>query len=231
MAIAFVQSAKTPDGTTTATATFDAPPTEGHFLAGVVLSQTNNDSAGADGVLTLAGWNIRGPYGTGANNRLQNVWFVDKVAGAAESDTVTGTIAIGGAPDTGGFLVVAEYDPDGAALGVSVLETGVLSGPADSATFPALIPATGVPALIIIALAHEPNYTASVSDGWTIREETNVGGTRQCIALVDQIVASASGAYTGTASVTGLSESHWLLPAIAYGGTPEPGIWVDWDND
>lgn len=236
MAFSFVQSAKTPDDTTVSpTATFDDPPTVGNLMVGVILMDSVSGTPDIDDLeLVLAGWTTDiGPVGVPAvNNRLQAMWIIHRIAGASESSTVApilNRISTGG--HNAGFIVIAEYDDGGSSAGVSVSDDGDFAGPSDSAVFPALVPTAGRPTVLVAAVGHEPNYTASVSDGWTIRGETNIGGSRQAIALVDQIVASATGAYTGSASVAGLGESHWLIPIVAYGTAPEPGVWVDWDND
>lgn len=236
MTYAYVQSAKSPDDTTAPpSATFDDAPTEGDLLVAVVLMDSVSGIPDlSDLQLVLAGWTTDiGPVGVPAsNNRLQAMWVIHKMAGASESATVSPALhRISTNLDNNGFIVIAEYATGGDVPGVSVSDVGSFSGPSDSATFPALIPTTGRPALIVMAVGHEPDYFSTPSDGWSLRGETTIGGSRQAIALVDQIIPAASGAYTGSASVPGIGESHWLIPAVAFGTSPEPGIWIDWDND
>lgn len=167
-----------------------------------------------------------GPVGVPASdNRLQAMWIGHRIADAGESSTVSVTIHnTSTLSNNGGYIAIARYTTGGGTPAVGSTDTGTYSGPSNNASLAALTPTSAQAALIVEAVGHEPNYTSTYSAGWNNRAEVTSGGNRQAIALVDQIITSATGsAYTGTATVAGIGESNWYIPAVVFtasGGAP-----------
>ena len=226
----FVQSAKTPDGNHGGTATFGATPTAGHFLVATCLVlQPGGTGTVFTGVDFGAGWTVdifANPNADAFDARLAGIGVAHKISDGTET-TVTATWTnTGGSSSSDGFVVIAEYDVGGASPEVTDLADGSYTAGTATAPIPSLNPTSASATLLVAAAAHEPNYTGSVASPWTLREESNQGGSRQCLAYLDQIIASASGSYTGTFTGGGGTDDFYWIPSIAFsitGGSPTIG--------
>ncbi len=220
----FVQSAKTANGTSGGDATFGATPTAGNFLTMIVLSGQGSGGSlpPTDFALTApAGWTVDvGPVGTPSDTRVNALWILHKTAEASEPTAVSVSIIQGGS-SIGSSIVIAEYVGSGS---LSASDGGTYTSTSATATIPSVTPTAGAPALIVGCVGHEPDYTSTVSAGWTQREEwESSGGSRQALAYVDQLVDSASGSYTGTVTGAGGTDDYWYIPVAVYSATAGSG--------
>lgn len=237
----FVQAAKTANGSlTTPTATFGVAPTSGSLLIGLLLMQQPGGSPSPTDFTAdwPEGWAVDiGPVGTAVDGRLLSMWVAHKTAGVGEPSTVAPSIFQTTLPANiqNGFLVMGEYSTGGGTPSLDVSADGALQGPSNTGTLNALTPTSGNATLIVQCLAHDPDYTSTPVGSWVSRSEfLSLGGPRQALALVDQIIASANGSpYAGTATVPGLGESSWYIPAVAFqlvADTPAQGQPVTTDS-
>lgn len=230
-AFTYVQSAKTADNSDTSpTATYAVAPTTGNLLIATLLAQQAGSGSPAPSDFTATfptGWNLAtGPVGTSANGRLNAMWVAYKFATAGEPSTVAPTISLSGVSPQNGFIDLAEYSGP-TAIEIAASSNGALSGPLATATIPSVTPLAGLPTLLIALVGNDPGYSTTYSAGWTVRQQSLHAGPRQNVALVDQIIASASGSYTGTATGNvGDPSEYWYIPVVAFassGGEPAIG--------
>jgi hypothetical protein len=225
-AYTFVQSAKTADDTTDHDATFGSPTTAGNLLVGVGLVRTTGGATDTYAATWPDGWMQDIPDGGGGpvlDNRLQFITQAHKEADGTET-TITVDFLVNGGSLPDGYIAIAEYVGDPAPTVTT--DIGSYQSAIGTADVPTMSPAAGAPALIVYGAGHEPNYILSgASTGLVIREDTNSGGYRQSIALVDQIVNPASGSYAGTLTSPGGTDDFWWITAAAYSAAgSEPAI-------
>lgn len=229
-AFVYVQSAKTADNSdTTPTATFGAAPTTGNLLVAMLLAQQpgSGSPSPSDFVATFPdGWSLAlGPVGTSANGRMNAMWIAYKFATAGEPSTVAPTISLSGVSPQNGFIDLAEYSGP-TAVEIVATSNGAYSGPSATATIPSVTPLVGVPTLLVALVVNNPGYSTSYSAGWNVRQQSLHAGPRQNLAYVDQIIASATGSYTGTATGNlGDPSEYWYIPVVAFASSAgEPAI-------
>jgi hypothetical protein len=221
----YVQSAKTADGTNGADATFSATPTAGNFLTGILLVEQLGGGGASPSDFVAAwpdGWIVdQGPVGTTTGQRLVAMWMAHKVAGASEPTLVEVAVTIGATTPWNGFLIVAEYTGTGTLIAV---DPGTYVPANASPPIPTVTPTGGMPALIVVCGAHEPNYAGTTaSTGYNVRQEYETGGSRQALAYVDQLITSASGSYGGTLNLTGGTDDYSFIPVVVYSAQADSG--------
>lgn len=221
----YVQSAKTADAATNGTAVLGATPTAGNLL--VAVSEPDQPGTPVttwmdlfpDEWITAISGDSKDDSGGGPN--LGHT--IDyKTSDASETTTqVRWGSSPGVTPATSpnGMLIVSEYDTnDGVPVLAQSSAVVVQDDGLGSTTLPALTPTSGAAALIVWLVGFHPNYAPTVSAGWNIRQSwDSTGGSRLRLLLVDQIIASASGSYSGTLTSPGGTDSTgWTLMGAVF---------------
>lgn len=206
------------------TSVLDAAPTAGNCL--LMLACTLIGTVVIDPYWTLLGSVSLSTYTNGQGTSSRGRAFYYHVVGASESATVP-VAHNGGSTAFDLTTDIVEY----ANLGpvptfTNPTWTEMSSGSATNYAIPSQTPATGV-ALLIGAWEVNPNYNPSAPAGWTIRSSTNVGGSRQSTAIIDQVVTGdGATAYDGNATGAG-GETAWHTFSVqVLAATPSVGSQV-----
>jgi PKD repeat protein len=198
------------------TATLGDVPEEGDLLIAWAAGTSDVSATDPAAPYWPAGW-TQAEKSSYPDNRTGYAEMRYRFVGAGESAADELTLTTHPSDD---FIDVRLYLAWYRNVGEYVESAVIANEPGADPGVPTVMPAQpGAPALLVVAVIHEPDYTVSLSGGYTERiEETTAGGNRQAWELYDLIEEEADDDYGPGLAFSGAGgESGWSLVHAVFG--------------